>query len=181
MPDSGYRSTLQSLVGVTALLILIAPLVGCGYALVGRSSTLPEDVRSIYVQTLKNTTGRAQVDQIVSTALAQEFVSRQRFEVVSNPAEADAILTGTVVSYRVSPVAFLDGRARQYQVQLGARMEFTRTDNDEVIWRQDNYLFRDTYEAEISETTFISQEDAKLEDTAKQFAETVVIDLLEGF
>jgi hypothetical protein len=142
----------------------MATLTGCGYALVGRSSTLPEDVRSIYVETLKNTTGRAQVDQIVSS-----------------PAEADAILSGTVVSYRVSPVAFLDGRARQYQVQLGARMEFVRTDNDEVIWRQDNYLFRDTYEAEISETTFISQEDAKLEDTARQFAETVVIDLLEGF
>jgi hypothetical protein len=157
------------------------PLLGCGYALVGRSSTLPEDVRSIYVETLKNFTGRAQVDQIVTSALTQEFVSRQRFEVVSSPAEADAILSGTVVSYRVSPVAFLDGRARQYQVQLGAKMEFARTGSDEVIWQQDNYLFRDTYEAEISETAFFSQEDAKLEETAKQFAETVVIDLLEGF
>ena len=171
------RSTLWS----TAALICLLPLVGCGYALVGRSSTLPEDVRSIYVENLKNLTGRAQVDSIVTAALAQEFVARQRFEVVSSPAEADAVLSGTVVSYRVSPVAFLEGRARQYQVLLGARMEFKRTGTDEIIWQQDNYLFRETYEAEISEATFISQEDAKLEETAEQFAQTVVIDLLEGF
>ena len=164
-----------------ALIMLLLPMVGCGYALVGRSSNLPEDVRSVYVETMKNQTGRSQIDQIVSRALAQEFVSRQRFEVVSNPAEADAILSGTVMSYRVSPVAFLEGRARQYQVQIGAKMEFKRRGSDEAIWRQDNYLFRDTYEAEISETQFFSQEDAKIEDTAQRFAETVVIDLLEGF
>jgi hypothetical protein len=164
-----------------AVALLLLPLVGCGYALVGRSSNLPEDVRAIYVETLANQTGRAQVDQIVTEALAQEFVKRQRFQVVGNAGEADAILTGTVLSYRVSPVAFLDGRARQYQVQLGANMEFARTDNDEVIWRQSNYFFRETYEAEIDEEAFISREDEKLEDVAKRFAETVVIDLLEGF
>jgi hypothetical protein len=164
-----------------AVVLVLLPLVGCGYALVGRSSNLPEDVRSIYVETLANQTGRAQVDQIVTRALSQEFVKRQRFQVVGSTGEADAILTGTVLSYRVSPVAFLEGRARQYQVQIGANMEFTRTDNDEVIWRQSNYFFRETYEAEIDEAAYISREDEKLEDVAQRFAETVVIDLLEGF
>ncbi|MBT8479380.1 MAG: hypothetical protein KJO06_10720, partial [Gemmatimonadetes bacterium] len=97
-----------------ATLLLVVFLSGCGYALVGRSSNLPEDVRLVYVETLGNRTGRAQVDQIVTAALAQEFVARQRFQVVSSPRDADAILSGSVLSYRVSPVAFLEGRARQY-------------------------------------------------------------------
>lgn len=171
----------KTIVSLLVVTLIAASFLGCGYALVGRSSNLPEDVRSIYVETLRNQTGRSQVDQIVTRALVQEFVSRQRFQVVGNLAEADAILSGTILSYRVSPVAFLEGRARQYQVQIGAKMEFKRTGSDEVIWRQDNYLFRETYEAEISETAFFSREDEKLEDTAERFAETVVIDLLEGF
>ena len=156
-------------------------VMGCGYALVGRSSTLPEDIRSIYVRALENETGRSQVDVVLTRALAQEFVTRQRFEVVSNPAEADAILSGTVLSFRVAPVSFLDGRARQYQVQIGARMEFKRTDNDEVVWKQDNYFFRETYDAEVSETEYFSREDEAIEQVADRFAESMVIDLLEGF
>lgn len=166
---------------VMPLLLALATLLGCGYALVGRSSNLPEDVQVVYVETLKNVTGRAQVDQIVTSALAQQFVSRQRFQVARSASEADAILSGTVLSYRVSPVAFFEGRARQYQVQIGASMEFRRTDNDEIIWQQSNYLFRETYDSEISEAEFFSREDEKLEDAAERFAETVLIDLLEGF
>ena len=72
-----------------ALALVPVILSGCGYALVGRTSTLPEDVRKIYVEALKNTTRRSQLEQILARAIADEFVTRRRFEVVSNRREAD--------------------------------------------------------------------------------------------
>lgn len=51
---------------------LLAPLftTGCGYTLVGRTSTLPDDVRNIYIEALKNTTRRSQLEQVLSRAIA---------------------------------------------------------------------------------------------------------------
>ncbi len=165
-----------------ALLLSGATLIGCGYALVGRSSTLPEDIKSVFVQALENRTGRAQVDQILTRALADEFVTRQRFKLVAAKSEADAILTGTVTAFRVRPVTFGGaGRAKEYEVLITARMEFKRPDASEPIWKQEAYQFRDSYELNVSEVDFFDRENEKLEDVAEKFAETVIIDLLEGF
>ena len=167
-----------------ALLAAVAlSLTACGYALVGLSSTLPEDVQDVYVRALANQTGRSQVDQILTRAIAQEFVSRQRFQVVNSAAEADAVLSGTVTSFRISPISFGGaGRARQYQVTIGADMVFKRTGVEgEVLWERKAYQFRETFESEISAADFFSQEDQKIEELSERFAETLIIDLLEGF
>ena len=60
-------------------------------------------------------------------------------------------------------------------------MQFIRTDNDEILWKQDFYQFRETYEIEESAEGFFDAEDLAIEEVAVLFAETLVIDVLEGF
>ena len=169
-----YRSNLAAL--------LLLATVGCGYGLVGRTSNLPEDVRSIFVETLENKTTRAQVDQILTVAITNEFVTRQRFEVVADRSSANAVLSGTVTNFRVRPVTFTsDGRAREYEITITAQMEFKRNGEDEVLWANPAYLFRESYELELESVSFLDTEDQALIDVAEKFAETMVIDLLEGF
>ncbi len=170
--------------GLLSLGAILAPmlLLGCGYALVGRTSTLPEDVRNIYVEALKNTTRRSQLEQVLARAIADEFVTRRRFEVVSNRTEAHGILSGTVSLFTIRPVVFdAAGRASEYEIVIGASMTFARPNNGPVLWKQDNYSFRELYEATISEADFFSRQDTAIEEVAKKFAQTLVIDLLEGF
>jgi outer membrane lipopolysaccharide assembly protein LptE/RlpB len=173
----------SSLLALTLALAVLTASVGCGYGLVGRTSNLPEDVRSIFVETLENKTTRAQVDQILTVAITNEFVTRQRFNVVSDRASADAVLTGTVSNFRVRPVTFTaDGRAREYEILITAQMRFTRTDDENaVLWENPAYLFRNSYELELDAVSFVDAEDQALVDVAEKFAETMVIDLLEGF
>ena len=167
---------------LAALALVAVLLSGCGYALVGRTSTLPEDIRKIYVEALKNTTRRSQLEQILARAIADEFVTRRRFEVVSNRSDADGVLSGTVNSFSVRPVTFGGGgRATEYEIVIGAQMIFTRTATDEVLWQQDRYYFRELYEADVSEADFFSRQDVAIEEVAVKFAQTLVIDLLEGF
>ena len=166
----------------SALAVLLTIVSGCGYGLVGRTSNLPEDVRSVFVETLENQTTRAQIDQILTQAIIQEFVTRQRFEVVPDRTSSDAVLSGSLTSFRVRPVTFdSDGRAEEYEISITARMEFKRNGEDEVLWANPAYLFRESYELELAELSFLDQEDAAMAEVAEAFAETMVIDLLEGF
>lgn len=166
---------------------LLTPLVlvlvtGCGYALVGRGSNIPEDVRRVYLEPLENRTTRSQVEQFLTQAIADELVTRQRFVLAASDAEADAILEGAVVAFVVTPVTFgADGRASEYEITITAQMSFKRTGSDDVLWSNDRYVFRENYAIDPSEAGFFDRENVAIVDSAERFAETVVTDLLEGF
>ncbi len=162
--------------------LLLCAAAGCGYGLVGRTSNLPEDVRTIFVENLQNQTTRSQIDQILTRAITDEFVTRQRFDVVAERSGADAILSGSVTTFRVRPVTFnADGRAREYEIMIMAKMEFKRNGADEILWQNPAYLFRENYELQLEAGEFLDTEDEAMVEVARKFAETMVIDLLEGF
>jgi len=56
----------------SAALALALVAAGCGYGLVGRTSNLPEDVQKIFIETLRNESTRAQIDQILTQAITNE-------------------------------------------------------------------------------------------------------------
>lgn len=165
-----------------ALVVAALAAQGCGYALVGRASNIPEDVRQVFLKPLENATPRVQVDQILSRALADELVTRQRFAVLSSAEGADAEIAGTVQGFVVNPVTFdADGRATEYEISITVKMVFRRLAPESVLWQNDRYVFRDSYQLEASELGYQDRETPALEATAKKFAETVITDLLEGF
>lgn len=165
-------------VAVAAALIL----AGCGYSLVGRGSTLPPEVKSVYLKPLVNLTQRALVDQILTRALSSELVNRKSFSVVPDATSADAEITGAVTSFTLSPVSFdSEGRATQYEILIVARVALTQKNPEKVLYANEGYQFRASYEVQASELGFQDRETPAIEATAKDFAETLVTDLLEGF
>jgi outer membrane lipopolysaccharide assembly protein LptE/RlpB len=178
MNDSSYRF----LRWTPALGLLV--LLGCGYALVGRGTNIPDDVRSVYLETFENETRRAEVEQFVTQAIADELLTRRRFTLLASRLDSDAILSGTVRTFRVQPVAFdRDGRATEYEVTIEASVRFYRRDSpdEENLWASERYIFRQNYEVELESSSFIDQENIAIEQTALVFASTMVADLLEGF
>lgn len=171
------RSTAAAL-----LAAVVAASTGCGYALVGHGSNVPESIRSVYIAPLVNRTQRSQVDQFLTQAIADEMVTRRRFTVVNGRSGADAELSGEVVGFAVTPVSFDNqGRANEYEVSITAAVEFRRLDSDEVIWANDRYVFRENYPVDQTRTDYLDRENQAIEDAADRFAETMVSDLLEGF
>lgn len=168
---------------VGAVIAAAGSMLGCGYALVGRASTLPADIRAVYVAPLENQTTRAQLEQFLTSAITDELVTRRRFTIVRTAAEAHAELVGAVTSFRVTPVTFDDdGRAQEYEISIVAAMRFQRTgDEGAVVWENDRYLFRETYEIDESAEDFFDRENTAIAEASLRFAETMVTDLLEGF
>lgn len=173
----------RRIAAVRCLLLLIAALpVGCGYALVGRATNIPESIRKVYLSPLENTTRRSEVEQILSRALAEELVSRKRFSLVSEAGGADAVLAGKVVGFDTTPLTFDDqGRATEYQITITASMAFRDRAADKVIWENDRYIYKESYRVDPSEQQYFDREKIAIEEAAGRFARTVVIDLLEGF
>lgn len=171
----------------TSILTLAAlALGGCGYNLVGRASNIPEDVKKIYVQPLENATARSQVEQILTRSISDELLTRRRFETVNGVDEADAVLSGTVLSFVVRPVAFdQDGLANSFEVVVSADMKFQRPpkgeEEAEVIWSNSRYVFRQDYPLEDEGVAYFDRENIAIENASEAFAKTLVTDLLEGF
>ncbi len=165
-----------------APLLLLVLLSGCGYALVGRGSNIPDDVKSVYLKPLENRTQRAQVEQELTRAIADELVTRQRFSLVGSEAEANAELSGAVVGFGVTPVTFdASGRATDYEIAITAQILFKRPNEEKPLWRSDRYTFRETYPLVATEADYFDREDEAIQKAAVRFAQTLVSDLLEGF
>ncbi len=163
--------------------VMLAHL-GCGYALVGRGTNIPDDINSVYLEAFENETRRAEVEQFVTQAIADELLTRRRFSLSSSVLESDAILSGAVSQFRVQPVAFdRDGRATEYEITIEARVRFYRrgAPEEESLWSSERYIFRQNYEVELESSSFIDQENIAIERTSLFFAATMVSDLLEGF
>ncbi|MDA8016853.1 MAG: LPS assembly lipoprotein LptE [Thermoanaerobaculia bacterium] len=173
----------RALIGALACL-----LAGCGYSLVGRgSSNLPEDVQAVFVEPLENETQRSQVEQILTQAMIDELVTRRRFEILNSADGADAILSGKVTDFTVRPVSFdSDGLANNFEILITADMKFERPPRGgdtepETIWANSRYLFRQDYPLEEDSVEYFDRENLAIEETAEDFAQTLVTDIFEGF
>ena len=165
------------------LLALSLFSAGCGYALVGRSNFLDPKVKTIQVPAFINRTTRVELEQYVTQAVADEFVSRGRLKLVTTPGEADVILRGSMDSFGIFPIAFNpQGRATQYQISATAKIELVDHRNeDKVLWKNDQYRFAENYQVNVDSSDAFDQESRAIREIAVRFAETLVTNLLEGF
>jgi outer membrane lipopolysaccharide assembly protein LptE/RlpB len=165
--------------GIGAILILTG---GCGYALVGQGSSLPENIRVVEFTTLENRTQRVGLEQRLSAEIARELASRGRFRVQATAAGADAALTGAVLGFNLFPVSFdSQGRATDYQVQITARVALKAIPGGELIWENPAFTFRGNYEYNASAATFVDRENDAIDRVADRFAQSLVTSMLEGF
>src|SRR5689334_2661409 len=166
------------------LLASVVVLAGCGYALVGNSNNLlPPTVHTLSVPAFVNKTTRVELEQRVTQAVADEFVSRGRLGLVRSEKDADVILRRSIDSFGIFPIAFnQQGRATQYQVAITANIELLDHRNDDkVMWKNDQYRFTENYQVNIESTDAFDQETRAIQDIAVQFAQSLVTNLLEGF
>ena len=106
----------------------------------------------IQFETLANQTPRVGVEQRLSREIARELASRGRFHVQSGAAGADAALTGAVIGFDLYPVAFDEqGRAKEYQVRITARVSLKSIADEKVLWENPSYTFQDNYSFATSE------------------------------
>ncbi|MBV8051361.1 MAG: LptE family protein, partial [Acidobacteriaceae bacterium] len=81
--------------------------LGCGYHTAGHSSAIPQEVRTIAIPAFVNQTHTYKIEQMLTSAVVREMVTRTNYHVVSKvDDDADATLRGTVLSTYTTPLTY---------------------------------------------------------------------------
>ena len=161
---------------------------GCGYALAGRGSFLPNDIRVVGIPPLVNRTTFFDVEQILTEKIRNEFIGRGKYRVVPDANDAEAVLTAEITSITLSPAGFTSGQlASRYQFVLTMKVDFTDTRVSKSLWANDALTFREEYELNAQGTgtiegaTFVDQQRSSFDRIATDVARTVVTAIVEAF
>jgi hypothetical protein len=174
-------------VGITMLASLGT---GCGYALAGRGTSLPSDIRVVAIPTLQNQTAFFNVEQVLTDKIRTEFIGRGKYQVVPEASGAQAVLNGAITSIGVAPVGFTAQQlASRYQFTITMKVDFVDTRSNKVLWSNDALTFREEYElttsgnstTAVQGATFLDQQRSSFERIATDAARTVVTAILEAF
>ncbi|MGE5413475.1 MAG: LPS assembly lipoprotein LptE [Syntrophomonadaceae bacterium] len=166
------------------ILLLLAALAtgSCGYALVGRGSSLPESIKVVQFATLENRTPQVELEQRFSAAINRELVSRGRFKVQASSDGANAVISGTVLAFDLYPVAFdSQGRATDYQVRVTASVSMKTLPDGKPLWENPAFTFRDNYQFSATAASYTDLVNDAIDRVADRFAQSLVTSLLEGF
>jgi outer membrane lipopolysaccharide assembly protein LptE/RlpB len=166
----------------TAILLFLFS-TACGYHPAGHASTLPADVQTIAIPAFVNQTQTYKIEQKLTAAVVREMVARTHYHILNEPADsADATLRGTVVSTSTSPLTYdsQTGRASSALVVVTARVTLTDRQG-KVLYENPSYLFREEYQVSRELSSFFEEDSPALERLSREFARTLVSNVLEGF
>ena len=170
-------------------LALLAMLVsaGCGYALAGRGSSLPEYIKVIGVPIFKNGTPVFEIDRIITDRVRTELIGRGKYKVEPGSTGVDALVDGTVTSVTLTPASYDQSRqASRYVVTISASVSFRDMKTGKEIWANPAVSFRGEYQISdpasgASAAAFFGNEANTVARLAEDFARTVVSAMLEAF
>jgi hypothetical protein len=169
----------------------------CGYHVGGTSSRLPPGLKVIAVPAFENQTNQNRVEQRMTQAVVREFISRTKYRIVSTEESADAVLHGEITAVESSPVVFdttptqnsttsptgtiTTARATTMLISVHLKVLLEERETKKILYKNDNYLFREAYEISTDPTTFFDEQSPALDRVAKDFASRLVADVVENF
>jgi outer membrane lipopolysaccharide assembly protein LptE/RlpB len=126
----------------TLLAVVVALTSGCGYTV---SSVLPSYIRTIAIPTFANNTVEHGLADDITQALINSFLADRRLR-LERERDADAVLRGTVLSYRNRVYAYTSQEvATQYEILLTVKVSLRDQVKNREIWKEDALTIRTTY------------------------------------
>lgn len=176
---------LRRTVSATCTPVLISLLLtACGY----HSSThaqikLPSGINTLAVPVFVNKTNSYRAEQILTEAVVREFTSRSPYHVVTrDDGTSDAVLHGTVVTTNVYPLTYDSQTGRQSSAIVQISMNVKLVDkHGKTLFENPNYSFREQYQVSREVTSFFDESPPAVDRLSRDFARTLVAEILEGF
>ena len=178
-----FRVSILAAICLLPTACCLLSLTACGYHVAGTASRIPPDVKTIAVLPFKNLSSTFHIEQQVTSAVTREFLERTHFRILPNPAEADAVLKGTVTDVRARAITFdvNTGRATSLQVRVTADVKLEDLHSHKILFSNSNYVFREEYQVSESPSALFQEDQPALDRLARDLARTLVTDILENF
>lgn len=165
-----------------AFYLMIVCVSGCGYHTVGAAAHLPQGVRTLAVPVFLTRAQDAHADFAFTQAVVRELNTRTRYQILNTDGPADATLRGTILSETSSPLTYdsSSGQTSSYLITITAQVVLTARDG-RVLYRNDALVYREQYQSTQDLAGFIREDSPAVKRIARDFAQTLVSDVLESF
>lgn len=148
------------------------------------NSGLPKNIKTIAVPAFQFEVegARYRVESRFTEAVTKEIIKRGRgLEVQGSTENADAVIEGTIRNFNFYGVLLdREGRARVYEVQVVAAVTIRDLKTNKILYDNQNFVFRDSFEFSQDPRSFFNEEDPAVERMARAFAESVVSTIING-
>ena len=163
-------------------LLLLTTLTGCGYHQAGSATHIPANVRTLAVPIFTTRAQAFHTEMAFTQATIRELNTRTKYRILNNNADADATLTGTILSQTVAPLTYdaTSGQSSSYLLSITAKVVLTAHDGH-VLYRNDAILYREQYQSTQDLSGFIQEDSAAVRRVARDFAQSLVSDMLQSF
>jgi hypothetical protein len=145
---------------------------------------LPKNIKRIAVPAFQFEVqgARYRVESRFTEAVTREIIKRGRgLKVQGTRDGADAAVEGTIRNFNFSGVLLdREGRARVYEVTIVAAVTIRDLRENKILYDNQNFIFRDSFEFSQDPRSFFNEEDPAVERMSRAFAESVVSTIVNG-
>jgi outer membrane lipopolysaccharide assembly protein LptE/RlpB len=164
-------------------LLLAITLTGCGYHQAGSATHIPANVRTLAVPIFATNVQAYRTEMAFTQATIRELNTRTKYQIINKDSDsADATLHGTILIQTVAPLTYdaSTGQSSSYLVSITAKVILTAHDG-RVLYRNDSLTYREQYQSTQDLSGFIQEDGFAVKRIARDFAQTIVSDMLESF
>jgi outer membrane lipopolysaccharide assembly protein LptE/RlpB len=167
------------LVAVSAMLVMAS----CGYHTAGKAVRIPASVHVLAIPSFTNQTQTYRIETILTNAVIREFNTRTKYRIINEASpEADATLTGTVISTELAPVTYDSQTGRASTALVTVTMAVSLKGHDgRSMYENSRYVFREQYQVSRELSSFFEEEGMALDRLSRDFARTLVSNVLEAY
>ena len=157
-----------------ALAVLAGALEGCGYSFRGN---LPSHIQTVAVPVFTNKTQEPAVENAITAAVVDAFVSGGRLRVVPL-GQADSVLEGEITGYALQPLAFdRQINVQEYRLVVTLNIQFRDARRGGMLWRQEGLQERGDFRLAGQPGTVgttIGREEGAVREAAAQIGRRIV-------
>jgi outer membrane lipopolysaccharide assembly protein LptE/RlpB len=160
----------------------LVPLSGCGYHTVGSATHIPANIRSVAVPVFATHAQAYHTEMALTQAVVRELNTRTKYRVLTTAADADAVLSGTVLTQTSIPLTYdsTSGETSSYLVTITVKVVLSAHDG-RVLYQNDAFSYREQYQSTQDLGGSIREDPAAVNRLSRDFAQALVGDMLESF
>lgn len=168
---------------VLAILAVTLPAASCGYRMSGRADTLPDEIHSIAIPPFENVTTEYKIEQYIRSAVVSEFITRTRYQIVTENDDADATLNATILLFRDFPATYdpVTNRAATVQTETHLHVALRDHKSGQLVYENPRMILTETYEVSIDPQAYFGERQAAITRAGRFAAREMVSAILSGF
>ena len=155
----------------------------CGYHVGGHTNLLPKTIKTIAVPAFANVTPNYRLPVLLTADLTRELISRTKYNIIADPAQADAVLSGLVVNFVTYPTIFdpISGRATGVQAIVTLQLTLTERETGKKLFSRPSAEFRERYEISTDPQQYFDESGTAILRLSRDVARSAVTAILENF